>query len=685
MITTNPNYFRETAIYYDKHRRYPDGEWDSYEYEAYWKEEKKRCLEGYKVGDMAVTGYHYWYMNHWPIELTKTNMPHLYGEVFKNRSQGDRVFQFPDFWDVDWDFYNEFDLAIENGEHCLVLKPRGSGFSNKGAAIVGRNYHLVPRSKGFFLADNKEFLLGDGIFNKFLTTRNFLNRLHPDFDPEDQIFQSAFGKNSDYKKDSTGMHYKASFNSDGHELGYMSEVIGVAIDGETDKARGKRGKVVILEELGAMRKAETVHNVVRNSVEQAGTSHGTILGFGTGGTVSAIFGDLEKMYYSPKAYNIRCYPNRWDEGMSNTFVSFFVPAYKNVEYKDKFGNSNEKLAKSYWDKQREEAEKSTDQNAITQIKAENPYVPQEAILRNTYSVLPSAEARDWLLKVQGQGFVNLGIPGFLVPTDDEVMFTPSPTAKPIWEYPHNIKNDLTGCVVQYYAPFKMNGRVPENLYIIALDPYAFDQSTDSQSIGAAYVYMQPNNLVPPGDRIVATYFGRPKTQDDFNQVLFNLARHYNAKIGFENDRGNTIDYAKRFKLLDWLADEFELAFDADLGGKSKVKRGYGMHIGSGKENLRMHKGNMYLRDWLITERTRDENSKPLLNLHTIWCPATLREIDLYRPEGGNFDRISALRILAFHRKELIYKELNPEVPRELRHAQESFWKRKHFSNPARNN
>jgi len=38
MITTNPNYFRETAIYYDKHRRYPDGEWDSYEYEEYWRE-----------------------------------------------------------------------------------------------------------------------------------------------------------------------------------------------------------------------------------------------------------------------------------------------------------------------------------------------------------------------------------------------------------------------------------------------------------------------------------------------------------------------------------------------------------------------------------------------------------------------------------------------------------------------
>jgi hypothetical protein len=678
MITTNPNYFREVALYHNKYKRYPDGEWDSYEYHEFWEREEKRCLEGFKVGDMSVTGYHYWYLNHWPILLTRSEAPDLYAEVFKDRVHGTREFEFPDFWDVDWEFFNEFELAIINGQHFLVLKPRGTGFSNKGASIVGRNYHLIPRSKGYFLADNKEFLEGDGIFNKFLDGRNFLNRLHPEFARQDKVFHNAFGKTSDYKKDKTGMHFKASLNSDGTELGYESEVMGIAIDGETDKARGKRGQIIILEELGAMRKAETVHNVVRNSVEEVGITYGTILGFGTGGTVSAVFGDLEKMFYAPEAYNIRAFPNKWDEGMHNTFCSFFTPAYRSVGYKDKFGNSNEKLAKSYWDVQREKAEKSPDQNAITQVKAENPYTPQEAILRNTYSVLPSAEARDWLHMVQAQGLVQVGVPGKITPSEGGLIFKPSQECKPIYEYPHNTKNDLTGCVVQYYAPHRIGGQVPENLYIISLDPYAFDQSTDSQSIGAAYVYMQPNNIAPPGDRIVATYFGRPKTQDDFNRVLFDLAIYYNAKIGFENDRGNTIDYAKRFKLLDYLAEEFELAFDADLP-KSKVKRGYGMHIGSGKENLRMHKGNMYLRDWLISPRTVDEHGKERWNLHTIFCPATLKEIDLYRPEGGNFDRIAALRILAYHRKELVYKEQKPIIPINHQKAKRSFWQRKHFA------
>src|SRR5690606_36918416 len=93
--------------------------------------------------------------------------------------------------------------------------------------------------------------------------------------------------------------------------------------------------------------------------------------------------------------------------------------------------------------------------------------------------------------------------------------------------------------------------------------------------------------------------------------------------------------------------------------RSKVRRQFGMHIGSGKENIRMHKGNKYLNDWLITPRGKDENGISKLNIHTINCPATLQEIVAYRTDGGNFDRISALRILAYYQKELIYKEIQP--------------------------
>lgn len=672
MITINTNLFREVAIYFNKHGRYPDGIHDSYEYHEFWDQEMDRCLNGYKVGDMYISGYHYFYLNYWPIWLTRTVEERTYGEVFKNRRHGSREFDFPDFWDVDWLFFTELHKAEQAGQHFLVLKPRGTGFSYKGSGMCGRNFFCIPGSKSYMLADTSEFLLGDGLFTKWLEGRMFVNKPHPEFKDK---YLNAFGKPSDFKKDRNEMHYIASTNVDGEEKGYMSQVMGVSVAGNTDKARGKRGKIVLLEEMGAFRKVEQVFNVARSSVEEGDITYGTILGFGTGGSAASVFGDMEKMFYNPEAYNIRCFDNIWDEGMRGTKCAFFTPDYRNIAYKDEKGNSLEKEAKDYRDHERVLAAKSSDANAIIQLKAEHPYTPQEAILRTTSSVLPSNEAREWYHAVIAQGMHKIGVPGELKHDGKGIIFRPNLDLKPIHEYPHDIKKDLTGCVVQYYSPYRIEGKVPDNLYIIALDPYAFDQSTDGQSIGAAYVYMQPNNLVPPGDRIVATYFGRPKTTDDFNRVLFMLAELYNAKIGFENDRGDTIGYAKRFRKLDWLADEFELAFDADIS-KSKVRRNFGMHIGSGKENVRMHKGNKYLSDWLQTPRGKFEDETERWNLHTIFCPATLKEIDLYRLEGGNFDRISALRILAYYMKELVYKDQKPEV--QLAESGNSFWNRRHF-------
>lgn len=1050
MISVNTEYFRDSARFYQKHKRYDDGIFDSYQYHEYWDRERYRCLNGYEVSGMKITGYHYNYLNYTPIELVRTSTDILYGEVFKNKKKADRLTDFPDFWDVDWMFFNEFELAEYAGEHFWWLKPRGVGaeqphseilispdgkgeitmgdvkvgtrlfdhtgnitivtevlpqgqsevwevelldgrkvtcgenhlwkvvtrirngkteykilktkdildsglvynhstgqktykykipklepvqfdkkelpippyivgallgdgtingknikiasddtdlleyidkllnetwidsydliqdmsnnnwlikikdkfqyvdedkyknskyginplkreienlnidvkceekfiptiykyssveqrlelvkglmdtdgsvtsqgyceFTNKSkkliddlayvlrslgiycsigiddrkglqsitdhnnrtitferelvyrlyiatnqnifyisrkasrvnttkftktevpiinivrtgrfeeqsciivdnsehlyltrdfiithnswkaASMFNRNYNMIPGSKGYMLAWSTEALLGDGTFSKWLSMRNHTNAPHPD---EDR-YLTAFGRPSDFKKDQNDMWYIAS-TDDGHgnPIGYMSEVMGISMKDNVDKARGKRGKLILLEEVGANPEAEKIHNICRSSVEQQNDVFGTILGLGTGGTVSAKFGAMERVIYNPEAYNIRCFDNIYDDGLRGTKCGFFTPAYRTITFKDANGNSDEKRGKSHYDVERDKASKSSDANALIQEKSEHPYTLQEAILRNTYSPLPANEAIEWHTKVLATGLHNLGICGELNygGNNGKLQFLPNNNLKPVDKFPHNIKEDLTGCVVQYFSPYRRNGSVPDNLYIIAHDPYAFDQTTDSDSIGAAYVYMQPNNLVPPGDRIVATYFGRPKTLDEYNRILFMLSEYYNAKIGFENDRGDVIGYAKRFKKLDCLADEFELAFDADIS-KSKVRRGFGMHIGSGKENNRMHKGNKYLNDWLIGGRGIDENGVQRLNLHTIYCPATLKEISLYRLEGGNFDRISALRILAYYQKELVYKDQKPDTGNSDIGG-DDFWHRRHFN------
>ena len=106
------------------------------------------------------------------------------------------------------------------------------------------------------------------------------------------------------------------------------------------------------------------------------------------------------------------------------------------------------------------------------------------------------------------------------------------------------------------------------------------------SLGAAYVIKRPNNLSQPDDMIVASYVGRPKTQDDYNRNLFMLADYYGCKIGFENDRGEVIAYAKRHRKLHRLQEEFEMLDKRELSNLKKLGRQYGMHMTEAKKKTR---------------------------------------------------------------------------------------------------
>ena len=543
-MLVNTQYFRDSARFFEKHGHYDDGEWNTTHYNDFWDEEYRRCCYGYKVGDTWITGYHYWYLNYWPILLNRKTEDNLYGEVTKTRkSKGKRVLALPDFWDVDYEFFHEIEKAEQEGKHFVWLKPRGVGASYKGSSMAGRNFFLIPDSKGFLFAYEKEFLIKDGLYTKFVSGRKFINRRHP----TENRYLTSFSKPSDYKKDFNGMHYRASTDIDGEELGFMSEVIGTTFKDDWQKGRGKRGKLILWEEMGKFPLVDRSWNIARTSTEEEDITFGLMLGFGTGGTEGADFSALERMFYNPDSYGIRCFDNIWDDEFFGTKCAYFSPAYKTIRFKDSDGNSDINVGKKHYEEERKLAAKSPDPGALLQAKAEKPFTPQEAILSTVNNNFPVREAREWRLQIISSDLCNLGIPGRITDDGEALKFKPDYSLKPITEFPHKKSDNLEGCIVRYFSPYKVDGKIPDNLYIIAHDPYAFNSSVDGTSLGATYVYMQPNNLQPPGDKIVATYFGRPHSQDEYNKNLFLLSYYYNAKIGFENDRGDVIGYAKRFK------------------------------------------------------------------------------------------------------------------------------------------
>jgi len=199
-----------------------------------------------------------------------------------------------------------------------------------------------------------------------------------------------------------------------------------------------------------------------------------------------------------------------------------------------------------------------------------------------------------------------------------------------------------------------------DLYYIATDPFAMDKDkskelTKRDSLGAAYVMKRVNSFSKPYDIIVAEYVARPNFQDDFNRQLFMMAEYYNAKIVFENDRGNIIEYARNNKLLYRLEEELTV-YDSSNNPRRKLGRSYGVSM----SNIEVKKQAVqYFRDWLLAPRDRNEDGTQELNLHKIYSIPLLEEILKFSYEG-NFDRHSAMLVAMLYKKELVMKPL-PET------------------------
>lgn len=675
----NTECFREHGMYFEKYGRYPDGEEGSWEWNDYWEEEHRRVLEGYEVGGKKITGLHYLYLNYLPIR----RIVEVKQTVHKNRATNARKVgvkdeKLPDFWDEDyvvfwlWEIAKngisraelkkldlgvslvEDDSNLSGGHHFLWVKPRGAGASWKGAVVPARNQFFINNNNTFILADTEQYLLKDGIFEKYVSYMSSLNKTTG--------FSRLFSKTGNDK-----MEYRASYwekNESGVliEKGKKSSVYGVILDGDVNKARGKRGDA-LFEEFGSFPKVDKAWEVYQSSVEEDGVVYGTMYGFGTGGddTSDGIVA-LTKMFQDPKPYNILELHNKWDEGFYDFPCAHFTPAYRSITFKDAAGNSLEDEGKAYFDAIREDKKRAKDPTVLPNHCAEKPYNPQEALMKLKQNIFPVQDLRKHLNYIRASGMAKaIILKGTLSYGEKGVNFQLNDKLQALTSYPIR-EEDKTGCWCVVNKPFTVGGVVPTNMYRIAVDPYRHDTTT-GVSVGACYVVENPNGHTGGmGDRIVAWYVGRPTLQDTFNENIYKAAVYWNAKIGFENDEpGGLIDYGKTHnspftgkKLLSYLEEQFELAYDEKMATRSTMKRSFGMHMGSGKTNLRKLQGDKYIQEWLLKPRGMNENGESVYNYQLIYDEGLLEEMCAYG--DGNFDRISAFRIAMYHEREFEYKQ-----------------------------
>lgn len=633
-ILENMDYFRERAIFFEKNGKYtnliPNSNPKS-EYAEFWKEELRRWKYGLVREDGEwIPGELYYYWNYSTIWLSDE----IKGSKSKKRSQ--RVKSFPKPWLGDYLFHHYIHAAKEAGKHGKLLKARGVGFSFKVGSWSPRNMYVFPGSgnPNFHLASDKTYLTGDkGIWGKILDNLDWIAKNTPlprmrIVDRRQGLLEIQLGYDDEY----------------GIRQGLLSSVHGISLKDNPDKARGARGIFIHYEEDGLFPHLEKAWGVNRKAVEDGSVAFGFMLAGGTGGTEGASFEGSEKLFYKPNAYNIYGIPNVFDKNANgDNICGFFWGAYlnRNLCYDEETGEPDiiKALIEICLDRY-DVKYSSSDSNAITQKKAEEPITPQEAVMRTEGTVFPVADIKEYLeeISVRKNSFLAEHYIGELVyASNGEVVWRPNSDLSPLRSY-DIISTDKTGCVEIFEMPRKNGeGNIPKGRYIAGIDTIDSDIGKSLFSILVMDTFT---------DKIVAEYTGRPRLVNDAYETALKLLKFYNAEANYESNLKGLFSYFDNKNCLRYLCDVPQILKDMDFikptnlyGNKSK-----GTHA-----TLPINKWGRELQaQWMLSKSSPEEDSK--INLHKIRSIPYLEECLKWNSDG-NFDRVSAAGMLFILRED----------------------------------
>ena len=652
MIFSNTELFRTEALTFQKKGYFNNDPFGSPSWMDYWSEQLRRCKEGYSVGDVKITGDHYFYLNFCRIKLTQDDRKKE--KVTKRRVSASKVVSFPDFWDGDYDYfwtkeiarhgmsledYKKLSLSVKikeehliGGKHVIVAKARRKGFSYKNAAISVNNYNTVKNSVTVIGASEKKFLYPKGTMSMASDYMDFINE------------HTGWAKKRDFSN--TREHKKASYkftDSAGNiiEKGYKSEIIAVTFMDNPDAARGKDSNLVLLEEAGAFNNLKASYAAVEPLTRSGALQTGQIIVFGTGGDMEQGTLDFEDMFYDPDTYNMIAVENQWDDNADGTFCGFYFPDKKNKDmFIDEDGNSNEDGAENYENEKREAIRKTAkDKKALDKYIVEYSNKPKETFLRVKGNIFPTVELQNILGTLEGhKDEKNYWIGDLLSNEDGKIEWKPNDKLHPIMEFPFKDKTaDTTGAVIIYEPPYEgEDGTPPYGMYIAGCDPYDHDKSK-AGSLGSTLVYHRLTK------KVVADYTARPETSKDYYEVVRKLLLYYNAKLLYENEKKGLFDYFDYKNCTYLLADQPECI--NDVIQNSTVRRGKGIHMSTELKNY----GEGLIKTWLIDPY--DERNTDIKNMHKMRDQALLKELIAYNGDI-NTDRAMAFMVLMYYVLEL---------------------------------
>lgn len=657
-ILENMDYFRPSAIHYEKYGTFtnlrPNANPNS-EYGKWIREERRRIWDGYvrESDGEWVTGYLYWFLNYSPMMLSKIREYKDKDGKKRKSKRADRVESLPECWEgIYWRFhcldqasngglYNNF----EGGLHMAELASRGKGKSYSLASIlnhifvVGENKDAHEKVKGIVTAYQKEYLIKDGVLNKFVDMANFC--------ATNTQFPRKRLKNSLQEMTWT-MGYK-DMELD-IERGTQNTVLGVSSKDDESKLRGKRAAKILIEEFGTFPRLVDLYNVLLPSVQDGDIIFGQIYMLGTAGDNESDFAGAQEIMYNPKGYNMYALPNVFDKyNQGKPYFVFFFPGYVNRKgcyNEDGVSDIIKALIEILMNRYRVKYN-STDPNTIIKTIAEVPITPAEAIVKTGVNMFPVADLTERIGQLDSNPteYNDVYVGDLVFGKDGQVEYKPT-SAQPIRDFPHK-NNKIEGAIEIFQMPeIDKNTNKPYNdRYILGADPYDDDES-NTMSLGSIFV------LDLWTDRIVAEYTGRPSFADDYYEICRKLCLFYNGRLNYEYNKKGLFSHFSTRNSLYLLTDVLDF-----LKEKQMMKDGIGNKSkGTNASPAINAYARSRLRSWLLSPvpviQTIDGESKEVMvpRLFTVRNRALLKELINYNSEG-NFDRVSAMGMLMLLRED----------------------------------
>lgn len=659
-FTRTGEYFKKNGVYTKAHPKF-----DKRDYDEFWDIEEERCLNGYTIGGVHITGEHYGFLNFNIIKRTTDHdeIQDVLKDRKKARKVGTKDLTLPDFWDGHYHLFHARKICREQGFNLIGNKGRRKGFSYIGGYVAAHNYNFFPNTTTLLGAFDKKYLTkGDGIMSMAKSAVHFFNK------------HTAWRKRR-IKNESD--HYKSGYLIGQEEHGFLSQILAVSFRDNADAAVGKDAYEIDLDEGQTFPNLREVLDMTLPTLEDGDIKTGFLSLWGTGGSKEANWAAFEYEFYNPKDNGFLAFDNIWDEGMKGTSCGFFFPHFQNlVPYVDENGNSDKVAAEARMDELREEKKANSTPDKYLNYIAQRPKNPREAFTNGETNFFVSNELLQHVARVrQNKELTDRFKYGELLvdPLDQkqriftyaELQALGLKANTPLLNYPLKNGQDPEGCFVEFFPIYRdpKTGKIPKNLYRIWVDPYAFnkekDHITGKDSLGACYVFERPNLYTPyKGDVLVACYVGRPEDMDVFNGNLVKICQRYGMYDGmlmFENDRGDTKNFFEKVNLYHILADEPDVDWNKQLT-VTKTGRDKGISIGS---NIgRKGAGALYYKNWLYTKRGVDSAGNPIYNFHYIFDLGLLEETIKWNLKG-NFDRVSCMFVGMFDKEEQFHVEIRP--------------------------